>query len=100
MIAFQQVGQGIIVPCLVNPRARHSGLVGIHDGHLKVSVTSSPERGRANSAVVKLLAVQLGLKRTQVELVAGTTTRRKQIRFTGIDLPSLSQKIASRLDET
>jgi len=49
-----------------------------------VYVTAPPEDGRANEAVVEVLAERLGLKRRQVEIISGETNRNKVVRVTGL----------------
>ena len=54
-------------------------MTGIHAGALKVSVTAAPERGKANDAVVKLLAEALDLPKGSIEIVAGETSHDKAV---------------------
>ena len=61
----------------VKAGARTSAIVGVHGGALKLSVAASPERGRANRAVVKLLAETLGLPTSSVTIVSGKTSQDK-----------------------
>ncbi len=61
----------------VKPGARTSAIVGVHGGALKISITTAPERGRANRAVVELLADALGLPRIAVTIAAGETSQDK-----------------------
>jgi uncharacterized protein (TIGR00251 family) len=56
----------------VAPGARRDAIVGPHGGALKLSVTAPPERGKANRAVVELLAAALGVAAASVQLTAGT----------------------------
>lgn len=65
----------------VQPRAKRNAVVAGPDGSLKVYVTAPPEGGRANEAVIELLAEHFGVKRRQVEIVAGATSRTKTIRI-------------------
>jgi uncharacterized protein (TIGR00251 family) len=58
----------------VKPGARRDGIVGPHGGALKVTVAASPERGKANRAVLDLLAGALGLAPSSLEIVAGETS--------------------------
>ena len=51
---------------------------------LKVAVTAAPERGRANAAVVRLIAVALGVPRSQVCLTAGKTAPFKTVEIDGL----------------
>ena len=54
------------------------------DGSVKVYVTAPPEDGRANEAVVETIAEWLGVKRRQVTIVSGATSRNKLVRLTGV----------------
>jgi len=54
------------------------------DGSIKVCVTAPPEDGRANNAVVETVAEWLGVKRRQVAIVTGATSRNKVVRLTGV----------------
>lgn len=61
----------------VHPKARKDAVTGVHGGALKVSVTAPPEKGKANDAVVKLLAKALDLPKGAVAIVAGETSQDK-----------------------
>jgi len=50
---------------------------------LKVSVTAVPEDGKANAALVKLLAKEWKLAKSSLEIVGGATDRRKTLLITG-----------------
>ena len=65
---------GTILPVRAHPGARRNEIRGVQDGMLKVSVTQAPEKGKANKAVIELLAKKLGLKKSQIELIAGETS--------------------------
>lgn len=64
----------------VTPRARRNTVTKASDGTIKVHVTAPPEDGRANEAVVEAIAEWLGVKRRQVEIVTGATSRNKVVR--------------------
>ncbi len=74
---------GVTVEVLVQPRASRAKIGPVHDGRIKVSVTSPPVDGEANAAVIELFAKQLGVPKGAVEVVAGATSRRKRLRITG-----------------
>ncbi|MBA3453441.1 MAG: YggU family protein [Deltaproteobacteria bacterium] len=74
----------VTVDVLVQPRASRASVGPIHDGRLKISVTSPPVDGEANAAVVELFAKQLGVAKGAVEVIAGTSSRRKTLRITGV----------------
>src|SRR5947207_1927457 len=61
----------------VSPGARRTELAGRYADGWKVRVTAAPERGRANEAVISLLARRLGLgSRTERSVVAGAAATR------------------------
>ncbi len=68
--------RGAVLRVRVQPGAKKDALLGERAGALRVSVTAAPERGKANEAVVELLARSLGLKRSAVTLIAGETSAR------------------------
>jgi uncharacterized protein len=68
----------------VSPGSGRSAVVGRHGDAWKVRVTEAPERGRANEAVLRLLADVLALPRTALTLVSGHGAREKVIELTGI----------------
>ena len=61
------------------PGATRSGIVGVHGGALKVAVAEAPERGKANDAIVRVLAEVLGVAPSEVKIVAGATSRDKSV---------------------
>ncbi len=67
----------------VQPRSKRNAVTKIADGSLKVYVTAPPEDGRANEAVVEAIAEWVGVKRRQVEIIRGATSRNKVVRITG-----------------
>ena len=83
----------------VQPGARTDALVGrLASGEYKLSVTAPPEEGRANEAVVELLAELLGLKRRQLELKRGATSRSKVFEVTGLDDAEVDVRMSSKLE--
>lgn len=70
-------------------RDRILGWVG---DRLKIAVTAPPERGRANRAVLDLLAVTLGLPRSRVRLVSGEASPRK-----GVEVDAPAELVGERL---
>lgn len=69
----------------VQPGAGRSALVGKHGNALKVRVAAPPVGGRANEALLALLAHDLGVKAEQVTLLSGETSRSKRVKVAGID---------------
>lgn len=78
-------GGDVLLTVHVQPGAARAGVVGPHGDALKVKVAAAPEGGRANDALTRLLAAELGLRRSDVEVVSGHAARRKQVRLRGAD---------------
>ena len=97
MIALEYKSTGIILPVRAQPGAKNNALTGTHAGQLKVSVTQAPEKGKANAAIIEVLADELGLKRSQVSLVSGESSGQKKFLITGIALDELQARIAARI---
>jgi uncharacterized protein len=68
----------------VSPGASRTELVGRHGDGWKVRVSAPPEGGRANDAVLRLLAERLELPRRSLEIVSGHGGRDKVVRMAGI----------------
>jgi uncharacterized protein len=78
--------QGLVrFPVRVQPRASRDAIVGVHGGALKVALTVPPVEGRANAALVQLLAKALGIPRRQLRIVAGDRSRNKTLEVMGVD---------------
>jgi hypothetical protein len=75
---------GAVLEILVQPRASRTRAVGEHDGRLKIQLAAPPVDGEANAALVAFLADALGVRRTDVAIVAGETGRRKRVRVAGV----------------
>jgi hypothetical protein len=79
------VDNGVELALHVQPGARRSGLVGQHGDRLKVTVSAPATDGRANAALIALLAEQLSLPRSALQLVAGASSREKRVRIGASD---------------
>lgn len=71
----------MILTVHVKPNARQESLEWIDEDTLKISVTAPPEKGKANKAVITLLAKELGVAKTTIELIRGSTARIKQFKY-------------------
>ncbi|MBI2941752.1 MAG: DUF167 domain-containing protein [Chloroflexi bacterium] len=68
----------------VQPGARRNEVQGFVDGVLRLRLTAPPVEGRANEALLKLLANLLGARRGQLSLLSGQTSREKVIAVEGM----------------
>lgn len=79
---------GVRVRIRLTPKAardRIDGIAAEADGsrQLKVSVTTVPEDGKANAALIKLLSKEWRVPKSTITVVLGATDRRKVLHITG-----------------
>jgi uncharacterized protein len=79
----------------VSPGARSARVVGRHGEAWKVRVAAPAEGGRANDAVVRLLAETLSLPREAVTLVSGHGARDKIVQLAGLDPTQIDRRLSS-----
>jgi uncharacterized protein len=82
------------VAITVSPTAARTELVGRHGDGWRARVAAPPERGRANRALVELVAELVGMPRERVAVVAGTASRRKVVEVDGLDADELDRRLA------
>jgi uncharacterized protein (TIGR00251 family) len=78
----------------VQPRAARDAILGLRDGVVRVRVTAPPVDGKANQALVRLLARSLGVPPSAVAILRGGTGRDKLVRIVGLDVATL-ERLAS-----
>lgn len=76
----------------VQPGASREGL-SLVDGLIKVRVTAPPVEGKANARVLQVLASALDVRRSQVEIMRGSTSRVKSIRIYGMPACELKRRL-------
>jgi uncharacterized protein len=79
----------------VSPGAGRAEIVGRHGDGWKVRVTAAPEHGRANDAVLRLLADALSLPRESLTIVSGHSARDKIVELTGVGPGLIERRLAS-----
>jgi hypothetical protein len=79
----------------VSPGSGRAEIVGRHGDAWKVRVTAAPEHGRANDAVVRLMADTLSLPLSAVTIVSGHGARDKIVELTGVGPGLIERRLAS-----
>jgi uncharacterized protein (TIGR00251 family) len=79
----------------VSPGAARAGVVGRHGDAWKIRVAAAPEGGRANDAVIRLLADTLSVPRDAVTLVSGHGGRDKIVELVGLGPSQIARRLAS-----
>ena len=97
MISITDSPGGVTIPVRAQPGARRTAIVCEHAGALKVAVNAPPVDGKANAALEEALAGWLGLKRSQVSLAKGASSRDKAFSALGIDADMARARLAPHL---
>ncbi len=85
---FRHTDNGATVAIRLTPKAKTARITGIAEqadgtAALRLSVTAPPERGKANAAMVALLAKTWRLPKSAITLTSGVTDRRKVVHISG-----------------
>jgi uncharacterized protein (TIGR00251 family) len=73
----------LVLELQVQPGARRSQIAGLHDGRLKIRLAARPVDGAANDALIEILADRFGVRKKDVVIEAGATSRRKRVSVSG-----------------
>lgn len=77
----------------VVPGSSRDEVVGWLGDAIKIKVAVQPEKGKANKAVVALLAEQLGVSVNQIDIAAGQTSANKVLEITGLTTNELNARL-------
>ena len=99
MIELESHAAGVVLPVRAQAGAKRSEIRGEQAGALKVLVTQAPEKGKANKAIVALLAEKLDLKKSQIELLAGETSPQKKLLICDISREELAKRISVAIEQ-
>lgn len=84
----------------VQPRSSTNGIVEIQaDGTVRVKLNAPPVEGKANDALVHLLAEVLEIKKNAIEIKAGQTARLKIVRIDGISQDIVRRKLQEQISK-
>jgi uncharacterized protein (TIGR00251 family) len=99
MINLKESKKGLTFDIQVIPHASRAEISGVQEGALKLKVTAPPVEGAANEACIKLLAGELGLKKSRMEILSGSKSRRKTILVKNTNKSDLESRINFFLKE-
>jgi uncharacterized protein (TIGR00251 family) len=85
-IPFSRSKNGITIEVKVEPRSSRKGISGIMENSIvKVALTSPPVDGAANDQLIDILSDLLKVKRSQIRIIRGLSSKRKVVEISGID---------------
>ena len=93
ILRIRESKHGLTFDIQVTPHAASAQVVGVQEGLLKIKVTALPVEGAANEACIKLLAKAFALRKSQLEIFAGTKSRKKTVLVKDISRAELEMKI-------
>jgi hypothetical protein len=76
----------IILNILVQPRASRTRITGLHDGNLRLAITSPPVEGQANRQVVSFVAKLFRVAKSAVRIIGGEQGRTKRLAIAGVSV--------------
>jgi len=91
-IAIREIDGGVVFTVKVVPGASRTEISGIMGDKLKIKVSAPAEKGKVNRCLVEFLAKTIGVKKSDVSIISGQTSRSKQIRVLGISDESLRDR--------
>jgi uncharacterized protein (TIGR00251 family) len=88
---LQESNGAVVLPVKVVPRANKSEFVGVEGDAIKIRLKAPPVDGKANEALVRFVAELFAIPRANVEIVSGTTGRRKLVSVRGVTAAKAEQ---------
>ena len=92
-LAVESRGGAVRFRVKVQARARREEIGGTHAGMLRVRVTAPALEGRANKAVVALLAGQLRVPKSSIKITAGDRSPQKGVEVAGLDAATVLARL-------
>ena len=80
----------------VLPKSSRTQIIGIEDETYKVKLTAPPVEGKANKALIELLARRFGIGKGRVEIVSGRRSRLKTVRIYGLSSEEVTSFMGSK----
>ena len=84
---------GTVIKVKVIPRSSRTEILGKENDIYRMKLTDPPVEGKANKAVIELLAEKLGVPKREIEIVSGKTGRLKTIRIRGLTAGEVAQAL-------
>lgn len=92
-LALETRPDGTVLPVHVRAGGRRNAVLGERNGALRVEVTAAPERGKANRAVIDLLAETLDVAKSTIAIVSGASSNQKKVLVRSLDPATLAKRL-------
>jgi len=90
---MNETSEGFEINVRAVPRASKNEIQGIHDGALKIRLTTPPVDGKANQALIRFLSKELHISKSKIQLKQGETSRHKTLQISGLTKEQLLERI-------
>lgn len=85
--------EGLILKIKVEPRSSRAGIAGPYGDALKVKLTSPPVEGKANEELIEILAKEFRIRKKDIEIISGRTSKNKVVRLSGAEYNTLKRSV-------
>ena len=85
--------EAILLKIYLQPKASKNEIVGPYRDGIKVKVTAPPIEGKANEALIRFLAQEIGISPSSIEIVKGHHSREKTLKISGTPDQELMKKL-------
>ena len=92
-LTIQEAGGGVVFAAKIVPGSSRTAICGLFNDMLKIKVSATAEKGKANQCLIELLAKRLGVKKNAISIISGQTNPVKQIKVLGISTEMLLKKL-------
>jgi uncharacterized protein len=84
-VPYKKTKNGITIEVKVEPRSSRRGIAGIMENNIvKVKLTAPPVEGAANEQLIEIIAEELKVRKAQVKIIRGQSSKIKVVEITGI----------------
>jgi uncharacterized protein len=84
---------GVRLQVKISPGASRTKILGPHGDCLKIAVNAPPEKGKANQALVEMLADSLHISKQQIKILSGLTSSRKSLIVQGVTVKRIEDLV-------
>jgi uncharacterized protein (TIGR00251 family) len=82
-LPYTKVKDGIIIQVKVIPRSSKKEIAGVEGSTIKIKLTAPPVEGAANEQLIELLSEEFKIKKSNIIILKGDSSRHKTVKITG-----------------
>jgi hypothetical protein len=91
-------GGDCVVTVKAQPRAKSTGIAGLHGDALKIRLAAPPVDGEANEELIRFMADCLGVPKGRVRVLRGAGSTHKQVQIVGMDAAGAAQRLQGAME--